>query len=202
MDTKELIQILVSLVGIGGFLFGVLQYGQAQRWKRLEYAAGQLQRLQLDPDLALATAFLDSSERAVPLPAKYQVYKGEPVFNHNCQVMYRKMALEYENTPEFFIYADAFERLFEYLVQIYAFIDMKLIKAGDVKSLKWILEDLARPQWSRDNRVFVGRISSGFDDIFQLMDIYGIEHVKKMTEKQITAMHEEYEAASEQRTAE
>jgi hypothetical protein len=192
MDTKDLIEILVLLVGVIGFIFGVYQYQQAQRWKRLEYAANQLQRLQIDPDLELATTFLDYSERAVSLPEKYWEYTGAHVFNHNCQSMYHIMAKWYENTPEFFIYADAFESLFEYLVQIYVFIDMKLIKADDVKSLKWVLEDLAKPQWTEDNRVFIGRISFAFSDILKLMDIFGIEHAEKMSKEQVLMMHQEY----------
>ena len=193
MDAKELIQILVSLIGVGGFLFGVFQYQQAQRWKRLEYAANQLQRLQSDPDLVLATTFLDISERDVPLPEKYWDYADARIFKHNCQSMYPIMARRYNNTPEFFIYTEAFEHLFEYLVQIYAFIEMKLIKPSDVKSLRWVLEDLAKPSWATDNRVFIGRISSGFGDVLRLMDIFGVEHADLMSREQILALDREYD---------
>jgi hypothetical protein len=192
-DTKELIQILVSFVAIGSFIFGVLQYRQAQRWKRLEYAANQLQRIQLDPDLALATMFLDSSKRSVSLPQKYRDYTGTPTFSHDCQALYKTMATQYGNTPEYLIYNEVFEYLFSYLVQIYAFIEMKLINASDVKSLGWILEDLANPQWTNDERVFIGRISLDFSDILLLMDIFGIEHAGRMSEDQVLAMDKEYD---------
>ena len=192
MDPKELIQILVSLVGIGGFLFGVFQYRQAQRWKRMEYAANQLQRLQSDPDLVLAATFLDFSKRGVPLPEKYREYVGSSIFDHNCQTMYRVMATRYENTPEFFVYIEVFERLFAYLGQINSFIEIGLIKASDVKAIRWVLKDLAQPQWTTDNRIFIGRISLDFSDILQLMDTFGIEHAEKMSEEQIQNMDKEY----------
>jgi hypothetical protein len=192
MNTKELLDFLVTLIGIGGILFGVYQYQQAQKWKRLEFAASQLQRLTSEPELALAGMFLNYSIRGLPLPETYWEYAGTKVFEHDCQRMYRVMATRYENKPEFFIYTDIFEHLFEYLVQIYAFIDMKLIKTSDVKSIRWILEDLAKPQWIADNRIFIGRISSGFSDILKLMDIFGIEHADEMSREQVLKMDEEY----------
>jgi hypothetical protein len=47
--------------------------------------------------------------------------------------MYRLMSSRYEPELDFFIYNDAFERLVEYLEQIYAFIEMKLIKVDDAR---------------------------------------------------------------------
>jgi hypothetical protein len=141
--------------------------------------------------------------RGVPLPQKYWDYYGKHVFDHNCQTMYRVMATPYDNTPEFFIYTEAFEHLFAYLVQIKAFIDMKLIEADDVKSLKWVLDDLAKPQWTVDNRVFIGRISLDFSDILRLMDDFEINHPKKMSKEQVLEMEREYsEVVPEQRSAE
>jgi hypothetical protein len=53
MDTTEVVQVLVLIAAIAGFLFGVYQYQQAQKWKRLEFAATQLQRMYEDPELVL-----------------------------------------------------------------------------------------------------------------------------------------------------
>jgi len=194
MDIKELLQILASFMAVGGFLFGVFQYRQAQRWKRLEYAANQLQRLQSDPELALAATFLDFSKRGVPLPEKYWEYVGQHVFQHDCQIMYKAMATRYENTPEYFIYGEVFERLFGYLAQMYEFIDMRLLKASDVKALVWILTDLAQPQWTTDRRIFIGRISLDFDNVLQLMDVFKIEHVARMSAQQVEELDREYTA--------
>lgn len=192
MSAKELLDFLVSVIGIGGILFGVYQYRQAQKWKRLEFAANQLQRLSAVPELALASMFLSYSKRGVPLPENYWEYAGTKVFEHDCETMYRIMLTWYENKPEFFIYGDAFDQLFEYLVQIYAFIDMKLIRASDVKSLSWILEYLASPHWITDHRVFIGRISLGFNDVFKLMDLFAIKHEDAMKRDQVLNMYEEY----------
>jgi len=192
MDIKEILTTLVSLVGIVSFIFAVYQYRQAQQWKRLEFVANQLGLLQSDSDLVLATIFLDISKRGVPLPEKYREYVGTHIFNHDCEVMYRTMAITYENTPEYFIYADVFSRLLGYLAQIFTFIEMKLITVNDVKSLKWILQDLAKPQWTSDKRIFISHISTEASDVLRLMDLFGIEHIAKMTNEEIEALDKEY----------
>jgi hypothetical protein len=72
---------------------------------------------------------------------------------------------------------------------------MKLIMPSDVKSLSWILEKLAKPRWitgNIDDRVFIGRISLGFSDVFKLMDIFAIEHVEEMSRDQVLEMYKEY----------
>jgi hypothetical protein len=132
MNTKELLDSIVTVIGISGVLFGVYQYRQAQRWKRLEFAANQLQRIYAEPELVLATTFLDYSKRGVPLPESYWEYVGKKVFEHDCKIMYQLMSSRYEEQIEFFIYNDTIDRLFAYLDQIYAFIEMRLIQAKDV----------------------------------------------------------------------
>jgi hypothetical protein len=52
-------------------LFGVYQYQQAQKWKRLEFAAIELQRMYEDPELVLAGTVNNYSARKVPLPERY-----------------------------------------------------------------------------------------------------------------------------------
>ena len=136
MDTKSLFEMLVSLIAIGSFWFGVHQYRQAQKWKRLEFAAEQIQRIYTEPELVLAATFLSYSKRGVPLPEKYWDYVGSRVFEHHCKVMYQIMSSRYEEEIAFFIYNDAIDRLFDYLDQIYAFIEMRLITVKDVEALR------------------------------------------------------------------
>ena len=172
METRDLIQTLVSVVAIVGFLFGVFQYRQAQRWKRLEYAASQLRHLDTEPELTLATIFLDISKRGVPLPEKLWKYAGTDVFQHDCQKMYTLMKSRYEDDVEYFIYNDVFERLFGYLEQIYMCIDLGLIQARDVKALRWLVKSLSNPTWASeaDKDVFLVRAQrQGYFDVIKLL---------------------------------
>ncbi len=172
MEVKDLIQTLVSVVAIGGFLFGILQYRQAQRWKRLEYAASQLRRLGTEPELALAITFLDISKRGVPLPEKLWKYAGAEVFQHDCQKMYALMKSNYEDDVEYFIYNDAFEQLFGYLEHIYACIEMGLIKARDVKALRWMVKSLSNATWAAEGEKDVFLVCAqrlGYYDVIKLL---------------------------------
>jgi hypothetical protein len=180
MDAKELVQVLVLIAAVAGFLFGVYQYRQAQKWKRLEFAATQLQRMYEDPELVLAGMFNNYSARRVPLPEKHWDYYDGKVFDHDCRKMYRLMSSRYEPEPDFFIYNDAFERLFEYLEQIYAFIELKLIKVDDVRSLDWIIEDLVKPTWAAQHGIdaclFIRKAYlSGNHRLIKLMNAFGYE---------------------------
>jgi hypothetical protein len=180
MNTKELLDFIVTVIGISGVLFGVYQYRQAQRWKRLEFAANQLQRIYAEPELVLATTFLDYSKRGVPLPESYWEYVGKKVFEHDCKIMYQLMSSRYEEQIEFFIYNDTIDRLFAYLDQIYAFIEMRLIQAKDVESLRWVLDDIDRPTWAEkhgfDSCLLVKRaVDTDHPNVIKLMIIFGYE---------------------------
>jgi hypothetical protein len=180
MDTTEVVQVLVLIAAIAGFLFGVYQYQQAQKWKRLEFAATQLQRMYEDPELVLASMFNNYSARKVPLPEKYWYYYEGKVFDHDCRKMYRLMSSRYEAELDFFIYNDAFEKLFEYLEQIYAFIEIKLIKIEDIRSLDWIIEDLVKPTWAAqhgfDTCLFIHKAYlSGNHRLIKLMNAFDYE---------------------------
>ncbi len=176
MTFNQVIEVLVSLAAIVGFFFGLYQYRQAQRWKRLEFAATQLQRLTSDPELLFAIVCLEYSKREVHLPEKYQKVIKKETFIHDSKVLSRVMQVYHEDTPEFYVYQDVFARLFEYLSQVYQFIDLGLIQANDVKGLRWVLEHLANPIFV-DKVAFAKYIIKGgsqFEDVFKLMRIFGV----------------------------
>jgi hypothetical protein len=175
MNTREAIELFVALGAIAGFFVGLYQYRQAQRWKRLEFAAGQLQRLTSDPDLVLAITFLEYSKMTIPLPEKYRELAKTDLFHHDSAKLSENMGLTFfESTAEYFIYREAFMRLFEYLEQLYQFIDMGLIKADDVKGVIWVLEGTARPKWI-DRSVLVGHLRENFPDVIKLMTMMGVQ---------------------------
>jgi hypothetical protein len=172
MDFREIVELFVALAGIAGFFFGLFQYRAAQKWKRLEYAANQLQRLTSDPDLVLAITFLEYSKMNVPLPEKYWELAGSKVFPHSQEKLSKMMdAGHFENSPEYLIYREAFMRLFEYFQQIYQFIDMGLIDAKDVKGLRWVLDNVACPQRIDDKTLFKRHLAKGFQEVCELLKI-------------------------------
>jgi hypothetical protein len=64
--SKDVVAIIGTAVALGGFGFGLYQYQVAQKWKRSELAARQLEMLSTDPKLAMCCQFLDWKSRRVP----------------------------------------------------------------------------------------------------------------------------------------
>jgi hypothetical protein len=172
MSIQEIIAILVSIAAIFGFLFGVFQYWQAQKWKRLEFAANQIQRLTTEPDLALAVSFLEYSKMKIPLPEKYQVFAADDdkvkIFDHDSKDYSKVMELDYFKVDaNYFIYRQSTMRLFEYLQQIHQFIAMGLIKTNDVAGLKWVLDMIFYPRYI-DQSILLKHLEKDFEEIIAL----------------------------------
>ena len=167
------INLALMFGGIIGFLFGLYQYTYAQRWKRLEFAATEIQRLTQDEDLRIAMMFLEYSKRPVPLPPKYFELLDEKIIDHSHEKLSKILKIDFfETDPEYFIYRDSLGRLFEYLEQMYHFINMGLIKAKDVKQLQDVLDRIANPRWI--DKETLNTYVRQFDDIEKLMKLYGI----------------------------
>lgn len=175
MEIRDILELVVALAAIAGFFFGLYQYRQAQTWKRLEFAAGQVQRLTSDPDLVLAITFLEYSKMEIPLPEKYAKITKTDTFEHDSSQLSRIMEPDhFERTTEYFVYREAFMRLFEYLEQIYQFIEMRLVKASDVKGITWILRQIAQPRFI-PQKILTKHLQTNFTDALKLMQIMGVE---------------------------
>lgn len=173
--TRETIELFVALAAIAGFFIGLYQYREAQKWKRLEFAAGQLQRLTTDPDLLLAITFLEYSKMEVPLPEKYRLLANADTFQHDSEVLSTMMKSDYfERTPAYFIYREAFMRLFEYFEQLFQFVEMGLIQASDIKGIKWVLEGVIAPKYI-EKTVLLEQLQKHFQDVLTLMEMLGID---------------------------
>lgn len=148
MNFEETLKIVTAMVGVAGLWFGLLQYRSAQTWKRLEFAASVLNKINSDPDLRLAITFLDWRQRDFVLPERYLSLASKMrTFRHDHKQMAEAFDLRNrefltetgdldlklsELTLERILYVDVFDRLFEYLEQVHAFINMGLIKLEDV----------------------------------------------------------------------
>ncbi len=87
MEPKDYIELAAALIGLCGFAFGLRKYSPAQRWKRSEFAAEQLDILDSDPDIRFCCQALDYSSRRVPNPEKYRVFTSESSFTHDQQLL-------------------------------------------------------------------------------------------------------------------
>ena len=79
MQSSEWLALAAMSGGLCAFLGGLMQYRQAQRWKRAEFVANEMKEFKADPLVRNALLMLDWNERAIDLfpneadPAKRSV---------------------------------------------------------------------------------------------------------------------------------
>jgi hypothetical protein len=145
---------VTAAVAVFAFVVALLQYRAAQRWKKSEFAASQLDRLSTDWRLLLCTQFLDWYDRPFRTPGPYGDGEGKQSFNHNWEKLDR--ALAYGRTDdiesEAIIYRDCFSYFFDYLSRINHYIRIGLIRLQDVEDLRYWLTLIANPNYGPPDR--------------------------------------------------
>jgi len=149
----DLVTISLALAGIAAFLFGIYEFRIAQKWKKSEFAAKQLEKLTTDPKLVLCTLFLDWSPRKVPVPSAYRLMIKKTTFIHKWTTLAEAMRPEDEKerfTWEEVVYRDSFDYFFNYLEDINHFINIGLVSIRDVESLKYWVKEIAMPRFAEE----------------------------------------------------
>ena len=172
------LQIVGSLLALLGFAFGLVQFYNGQKWRRSEFAAKQLERIQGDPVLSTATRVLDWSGRRLPLPATLRLEANETYFDHSWSVLAEGIKPEGARgsfTREMEIYRDLFDALFGYFDEINHYVDIKLVTAKQVASLRYWLEQIAAPRFG--NGVTFGPYLHcyGYSGTLALMEKLGVK---------------------------
>jgi hypothetical protein len=157
MALREALEILGTTLAVGTLAAGVYQYYIAQKWKRAEFAASQLELLTSDPDLELCCKLLDWAGRVSSVPEKYRAVTNEKTFMHDWQTMKEAMLPEEDSDRadwdwQHMMYRDIFDRYFGYLESINHYVSVKLISVRDVASLAYWLEQLDKPRFLPDEQ--------------------------------------------------
>jgi hypothetical protein len=162
MDPKDTISMIGAAAALAGLGFGLYQYYIAQKWKRAEFAAQQLERLSADPELDLCCKLLDWAVRASPVPERYAALTDKKTFLHDWHIMREAMLPEEESANanwdwQHMMYRDVFDKFFNYLERINHAITIDLIAEADVTSLRYWLEQIGNPRFlpDKDKALFV-----------------------------------------------
>jgi hypothetical protein len=151
MELQPIISITGTILGFGGLAFGLYQYYKAQKWKRAEFAAQQLEQLSTDAELELCCKLLDWALRRSPVPDKYAALTDEKTFVHDWRIMCQAMLPEEDKDMDWdwqhMMYRDIFDKFFNYLERINHYIAIRLIAEKDVASLKYWLEQVSAPRF-------------------------------------------------------
>jgi hypothetical protein len=166
----ETIKIMSGVVAVIGLFIGLFQYQKAQIWKRKEFAASLIARIAKEDDLKLAITLLDWKARVLPIPSKYlEVSQGEKIFMHSHLSLASAFDLNNrEYLPETndielkqnditllnIIYIDTFDRFFEFLEEVYAYVSIGIIRIEDISLLIYWADRIATLQFE-GKQVFV-----------------------------------------------
>lgn len=145
-----MIEIIGTAIALAGFLFAVYEYSQAQVWKRKEFAAAQLRRLQEDEMLAMCCLMLDYTVRKLSVPARLKVFTKEESFTHKSELLMQGLQPENERSSfewPLIAYRDGFDSLFTYLSEIYDHRQSKLYHLEDIEGLRYWLNELKNPRF-------------------------------------------------------
>lgn len=173
----------IEWIGAGlGFVtlwFGIFQYFRAQVWKRSEFAAAQLDKLNSDADLRLACTMIDWSERELPIPEHRKLNSNDHSFQHTTDNLKKAMRTEANMRGSFSLdealKRDIFDRFFAYLEDIEHYLEVGLISKRQVKPLRYWLKEIADSRFSY-KPIFHDYLSYyGFDGVFRLLNRFQID---------------------------
>ena len=174
----SIINIITITIGVVGLGFGLYEYHIAQKWKRAELAGKLLEKLSDDPILARCCIFLDYAERPMAVPSEYSIFTEEKYFQHNWEVLERGLQHEYKKGSfgwQEVIYRDSFDYFFTYLERINHFISIRLVDIAHVSNLKYWLEEIAHPRFTK-SAVFMDFVEGyEYDGVLQLMQRFEIQ---------------------------
>ena len=192
IDVDLTAKAMSTWIALGGFIFGVCQYTKAQRWKKAEFAAKELDKLINDQALSLACIFLDWDNRTLSTPCDYKEKTGTPVFIHTWEVMEKAMigALEPPDGRNGFfwqevLYRDTFDRFFSYLDMLNHYLNIDLIEKKDISAIKYWLEQINGSQLANNKPVFNEfLIFFGYAGTIELFQKFSIDtHGNKLPNK-------------------
>ncbi len=146
--------IVALIIGSGGLIFGLYQYTIAQKWKKSEFAAKQLEMIINDPILLMCCTCLDLETRKMVVPAQYREMMDDDTFIHKWNVLSTAMLPEAEQfsfTWQEVIYRDSFDYFFNYFERIDHYISIGLITVKDVSNLEYWLRQIATPRFTEKN---------------------------------------------------
>ena len=166
----------IIVLAVVGLLKGLSEYKKTQEWKRAEFAASVLDKLNTNEDIRLALTLLDWEDRKIHLPPHYAAMNnGNNIFQHSLLQMAESFDMGNREisssqrldlkpiyrVPPFIIYVEVFDQLFEYFAQVLAFIQMKLIEPRDVRLLDYWIERILKLKTTNGD-IFEGYLKQYF----------------------------------------
>jgi hypothetical protein len=149
----------------------LVQYINAERWKRLEFSITQINKLMQDPSLSFCCQVIDWDCGPLIIPEKYSCLfpPGQRVIQHDRSLLARALRPLFEdgwesmeNQAQFLLYRYTFEEFFSYVNAVAMYRDVGIVKRIDLGPLEYYLallkEPVSKNQNAESGNVFMGLI--------------------------------------------
>lgn len=160
MDLAKWLSLAGTAVVVGGVPIGLWQYGQAQAWKRAEFAAGEMRAFFADPGVQKALRILDYNAIRIDLGAGEVVVKDATLKEAlRIHVRTPEGGSSSRFTPDEVAIRDVFDRLFDHLERFGHFLATGLVRRADLRPyLEYWLRVLGTREGGRKPRDVVEAI--------------------------------------------
>jgi hypothetical protein len=176
MDFESWVKIAPTTIGALGFSFGVWQYTKAQRWKKAEFAAKELDKLSSDSTLAMACLFLDWEQRRIDIPQQFKSRTKDETFVHSWGAL--ELAMSPDLVPkdgrdgftwQEVMYRDIFDKFFTYIHMINHYLEINLLEKKDIAVLKYWMEQVCKSKLHNKKPIFKDYlVSFGYTGVVSL----------------------------------
>jgi hypothetical protein len=129
---------VVTLIGyvFGGIVFwiGLRQYEESQKWKRIEFTIGLMDKFESRPLFNTAKSMLEYTDKIIEFPVWIKVPADTLEKNKRNDGLLKKALEKDENLEKYDIYIrDCFDEFFDDLSQLNLFIEKKFIDFEELK---------------------------------------------------------------------
>lgn len=130
MKASEWIALLGVVAGIVGFISGLNQYIQTQKWKRAEFVVKEIKEFEAKPEVSAALQMLDWNARCSNVPGLEEPIQVTDELLIRALVPHTKRN---NFSPEEVAVRDCFDELFDSLERFDHFIQSNLVTADEFR---------------------------------------------------------------------
>lgn len=165
--------IITIAITLPTIVVGVYEYRSAQKWKRSEFAAKQIERLYSDEKLRAGLRIFEWKYRDFPMPKEYSNAYDEKIFYHDWEKVTN--ALSAEMKKEKFhaysaIYLDVLDRYFDFLEQVSHYEDIGLFEVSDLGNICYAATLIEKNEYDKNKLVFRYLKKYEYDGVFELIE--------------------------------
>jgi hypothetical protein len=131
---KDLIGVIIPLIGISSLTWGIISYNQQNKWKKLEFIAGKFKEFEDNPKIKNALLMLDWPSRIIKFDELKNENNKEGYLEFDIKLLEESFQLPSGKwSDENIVIRDCFDELLTALDRFNLYVETKLITKEDLK---------------------------------------------------------------------